>query len=521
MASISNKLRQDRKGNVAMIVALAVTPLIGVVGLAVDAGAALRRQERLQAAVDSGVLAGLKAMPYLNDAGVTAASKRYIDTNFNGLPYTFENVVIDRRAARVEITASSPSPTIFGGVFGIGEMKVNATSVAAGGGTIELVMALDNSGSMRDAGRMPALKEAATKLVDTLMSDSMISGRIKIGVVPFSTAVNVGPSHRGESWMDNAGDAPMHGENFSPYAKGSENRFAMFDRLRVSWAGCVEARSTVGDLDVNDAAPTSGSTRFVPMFAPDEPDTKIGSRHKYFNQYLNDETGTCKIPGKDKDDERIRQERVCKYADQTPFERHPDPAYNWVVGPNFKCESIPLLPLTANKSLVVGKLAAMEPRGNTNIVEGAAWGWRVLTNSAPFSEGAPNGQTGNRKVMIVMTDGENTMSGQSLWTGLSAYSAYGYASKGRVRSPATSEETTLRNAMNDRLRLACRNAKSAGVEIYSIIVSAPNDTARAVMEDCASPNGETQHSFAISSASELGDVFEQIARSVKEVRLAR
>jgi hypothetical protein len=100
------------------------------------------------------------------------------------------------------------------------------------------------------------------------------------------------------------------------------------------------------------------------------------------------------------------------------------------------------------------------------------------------------------------------------------YSAYGYPVDKRLLAKATGDEAVIRNAMNDRLRLVCANAKAAKVEIYSIIVSAPNDEARKVMEDCASPGDNPKHAYAVSTAGELKGVFEEIGRSIKAVRLA-
>jgi Flp pilus assembly protein TadG len=254
--------------------------------LAVDAGAALRREEKLQAAVDSAALAALRALPTQDDEGVRKAAQAYITTNFGGLPYSLDEVKIDRAAQKVELKASSPSDTMFGGIFGIDSMKVDVEAVAKGGGSIELVMALDNSGSMAEAGRMPALREASTNLVKALMEDPTLSNRVKIGVAPFSTAVNVGANHRNAGWIDTTGANDLNGKNVS----GDRHNLQLFDQVGVAWKGCVESRTTQGGLDVNDSAPSSGSgqTLFVPMLAPDESD--VGN---YLNSYLLDDGGAC------------------------------------------------------------------------------------------------------------------------------------------------------------------------------------------------------------------------------------
>lgn len=533
-------LRRDLRGNVAMIVALATVPVVGCIGLAVDAGSALRRQERLQAAVDSGVLAGLKAMPYQNDQGVTDAANRYIQTNFGGLPYELTEVDIDRTNSRVEISAKSENRTMFGGIFGIRKIDVSANAIAAGGGTIELVMVLDNSGSMAQSGRIQALREASTDLVDTLMDDAALAGRISIGVVPFSTAVNVGPQNATQSWIDRSGRSPLHGENFSPR---NTNRFTLFNRLNTAWEGCVEARTSQNNLDVSDATPKSGDGRtlFVPMFAPDNSDTPyyingsdhyngtngLPSRPLLVNDYLNDNGGTCS-PISASATQTERQERRCKYEGQTPRTVHLTYGTYYKIGPNAMCNSIPLLTLTSTKAPVTSKLDAMVPAGNTNIVEGTSWGLRVLSPGAPFTNGHPYGRTGNRKIMIVMTDGENTMSATDQISNTNVrnanmgtfYSAYGYPHRGRLVNPPSFNDATHKTAMDNRLRVACQIAKDQDIEVFSILLSVPSDAARNVMRDCATQGGPDQHFFDVQTSGELGNVFEQIGRTIKQVRLA-
>ena len=48
-----------------------------------------------------------------------------------------------------------------------------------------------------------------------------------------------------------------------------------------------------------------------------------------------------------------------------------------------------------------------------------AWGWRVLSSGEPFTEGRPDEEHGNDKVVIVLTDGANLY-------GPETPSAYGY-----------------------------------------------------------------------------------------------
>ena len=82
-------------------------------------------------------------------------------------------------------------------------------------------------------------------------------------------------------------------------------------------------------------------------------------------------------------------------------------------GPNCSCTTKPITPLTdvsatAGKNAIKAAIDAMSPTGNTNVPEGMAWGWRMLSSGAPFTEGRPETEKGNDKVVIVLTDGANT-----------------------------------------------------------------------------------------------------------------
>ena len=55
----------------------------------------------------------------------------------------------------------------------------------------------------------------------------------------------------------------------------------------------------------------------------------------------------------------------------------------------------------------------MSPAGNTNITIGLAWGLTLLSTQAPFTEGEPYGTENLTKIMVLMTDGDNT---ENRWT---------------------------------------------------------------------------------------------------------
>ncbi len=59
------------------------------------------------------------------------------------------------------------------------------------------------------------------------------------------------------------------------------------------------------------------------------------------------------------------------------------------------------------------------------------WGWRVISPTEPFTEGVAYDDDTWQKVIIVLTDGANTIDDESTHNG-SNYSAYGYLNEGRL-----------------------------------------------------------------------------------------
>ncbi|TGS35968.1 hypothetical protein EN823_13580, partial [bacterium M00.F.Ca.ET.180.01.1.1] len=110
-------------------------------------------------------------------------------------------------------------------------------------------------------------------------------------------------------------------------------------------------------------------------------------------------------------------------------------------GPNSACTTNPITPLkdvtvTAQKQQLDDAIDAMAPTGNTNVPEGLAWGWRTVSSNEPFTEGRPNSEKGNDKVVIVLTDGANTYYTPSSLgysdpaNSKSTYASYGYLNPG-------------------------------------------------------------------------------------------
>lgn len=518
---------RDDRGVISVVYGIGFAVALLSAAVAVDYGRMVTERWADQRALDAAVLAASDSLGGADEqvAGEQRAKAFYKANRTQNPNSDITGIQLD--SANGQVAAKTETPwhatllkglkNLFPGIADDRQISVTA-QVAKGSGSVELALVLDNSGSMAGT-HIEDLRMAANDLVSTLFAGSDGSGRVKVGVVPFAASVNVGAGARGASWIDGAGIAPTHSENFDT----PQNRLALFDEMGVAWRGCVEARSN--GLDVTDTPPTTSNpaSMFVPMFAPDEPGEAGSNSLGYNNSYLNDDGGQCEpyerycesysrrgncrqwrtvtLP------EPEAQERTCKYSGASP---------SGALGPNAMCTTQAILPLNSTKSDVQTAITNMQASGNTNIKEGVAWGWRVLSPGAPFTEGrAYGGGEGNRKIMIVMTDGENWYNAASTHNA-SVYAAHGFAAKGRLGSTFTRAGYT--SFLNARTTAVCENAKAAGITVYTIAFRLENDpTTRSLLRSCASG---ADYFFTASDGGTLIQSFRNIGREINTLRLA-
>jgi hypothetical protein len=181
----------------------------------------------------------------------------------------------------------------------------------------------------------------------------------------------------------------------------------------------------------------------------------------------------------------------------------------------------------------------MRADGSTNIPLGVAWGWRALSHGAPFSQGRSSGTQNNLKIMIVMTDGNNTYYTPSNWFSdynKSTYGSYGYTKSttshdnGRlfkgfegVNNPShTSSNFT--KAMDEHMLETCTNAKNDGVRIYTVAFNVANGSSvKAMLEACASVNAKSAKSqyFDATGEQQLISAFASIGADLSNLRIAQ
>ncbi len=491
----------NRDGSTALIFASCLLAVLLVAGAAIDYGRALLVKQRLQHTVDAAALA-VGASPNLIREERTRLAREYVSANFPNKTLgigKWKNFGITPSDGFTSLTARAIVDTTFMKIVGIDTVTVRATArVILETKGLEVVLVLDNSGSMNSSGKLEALKTSARDLVNILFGDKAESNHLKIGLVPFSTAVNVGRWHKSSSWIDAHRRSSVHGLNFH----GQQKVFNMYEKLRnKSWNGCVEARPMPHDIQDTPPDSTDGDTLWVPYFAPDEPDSDIGY---YSNNYLADKSNS--------QNPQARLANISKYDG-----KRVNSAKNR--GPHKGCSSTnPLTPLTNQKERILDAIDAMTTDSATNIPFGMAWGWRVISPGSPFTHGAAYDNERFRKVIILLTDGANNIGASSLHT-KSVYSAYGYVKDNRLGTTNANEANRI---LDRRLRDVCENIKGANtnnpITIYTISFQLPSSAraTHALMRNCAT---DPEKYFESSSNSALREHFKEIARNLTKLRI--
>jgi Flp pilus assembly protein TadG len=240
-ASIFRRLRTAaarfggaNQGNVAVIFAIAILPVMGFAGAAIDYSRANAARSSMQAALDSTALMmskdlssgtfTLSGTPAQQSTQLNAKALAY----FTGL-YTNSDAKAGSAPAvpvinaiytpttstgsTILITGAGTIQTDFMKVLNIivpgqdfSTMKFSANSTTTWGNVkMRVALALDNTGSMADNNKISALRNAVAAsggLIDQLSALAQNPGDVYISVIPFAKVVNVGTANSSATWID-------------------------------------------------------------------------------------------------------------------------------------------------------------------------------------------------------------------------------------------------------------------------------------------------------------------------------
>jgi Flp pilus assembly protein TadG len=514
---------RNSDGNVAMLFGIAAIPLVLGIGVAVDVGRGMLVRERMYSAADASALA-IGSWAGLTQTEMKAKAQQFFDANYppNSLG-TVGLLDVTFPGDDIVVKVSGKIPTTFMRLANIDEMNIATSStITKKERNIELALVLDTTGSMGgQTGKLTAMKSAAKSMVETLFDSKPTSDKLKIAVVPFAAAVNIGSGNVDSGWIDKNAASTVSTEDFTNKTTKVLGNSGLLKKINRSWGGCVRERG--GAYELTDDAPSGGTTLFAPYFAPDEPSTGTNKPDVYDNSYLKDGTSPAVCNGSTWGGGGWGSGGGTTTANNSACQKDTTKYTNpqWEVnsssdkGPEHNCPPRAITPLTNTKSTVTTAIDQLADKGNTVIPAGLLWGWRVVSPGEPFSQGKSYTDEKVVKAIVLLTDGENNVSGSDNYHNKSTYNAFGFASSGHLgNTNGNSAETTL----NSKLTTVCNAVKAKNILVYTIGFQITDTTTQNLLKNCAS---KTNMYYNSPNNSQLAGIFQDIAQGLGELRIAR
>jgi Flp pilus assembly protein TadG len=338
-----SELRRCRRGNTLAIVGAALVPLTGVIGSGVDMSRAYLAKSRLQTACDAAALAGRRVM--VGDtmsAEVTTEARRFFNFNFQQGLYdtaTFTPEVSRSGVGTVRVRAATTIPTAIMKIFGINSLPLTVECDASQNYVnTDVMLVLDTTGSMMctpeetsctrtteiSTSRIVALRSAVLALYDALaptQAQLEAAGmRLRYGVVPYSSAVNVGGLIRG---IPTVGPSYLTDTTTYPSRVANYNTISSYDPSRPTGSSAVDTSETHGSTLNQAACNTYGANRSYPTNDGAGPFTVSGSpesgTHVTRTYFHRDWGGTGTTSGTNRTCRRYRRDTTTTYAPNYSF----------------------------------------------------------------------------------------------------------------------------------------------------------------------------------------------------------
>jgi Flp pilus assembly protein TadG len=446
-SSLFGRLLRDQRGVIALTFAVTFSVMLGSSLMALDFVRYNVAQARIQNALDTAVIsAGRKLANYQStgpgyDPGqawrddATAYFKANVPDKFLGVAIPPGALTIDYgedrvnaggqtsdsgqflSAQRISMSVTGTLPLMSTGFVRETGLEIDAQNWAVRRvrNDLELVLALDNTGSMNDPAsststKIQVLRDSATQLINTVMAASAAGGQTDgtsgayIGLVPFTDSVNVGGIASSPGWLNGATPAQ---KNY----------------IQSLWTGCIvePGPASGGNWTAANPLPAtllSPASLFKPMlsvhsfdYAPPTLTSTGGNSTRAYNRLVQDSTllpsgFAFNAPTSASKDRRVT-------ADVAAWSTNPQTfTVNLAQEPS-NCTLAPTYFLTKDQTALLSAVAAMKGSGSTAVPTGLIWAWRMLS---PQWRGAAgwgsstlprDGDSKLRKVIILLSDGDN------------------------------------------------------------------------------------------------------------------
>lgn len=363
-ASITSRVRAAARrfigakdGNIAVIFAIAAVPIISFVGAAIDYTRANSARSSMQAALDSTALMlakdlsdGTITTSQINAKAAAYFTALYTNTDAKSVTVNATYTASTSMGSTIVVNGSGAVTTDFMKVAGFPDLKFSTSSTSAWGNVrMRVAMALDNTGSMAQDGKIGALQTASKNLIDQLSALAKNPGDIYISIIPFAKDVNVGASNYNQDWIDwtawDIANGTCSSSNYNSRSSCVSNGKTWTPKNHNTWNGCV------WDRDKDNENPGYDTLNTAP--AASNPNTLF-------------------------------------------------PAEQWSSCP------VQLIPLSYDWLALKNMIGTMTPNGNTNQAIGMAWAWQSLASTAPLNAPAKDPNYTYKDAIILLSDGLNT-----------------------------------------------------------------------------------------------------------------
>ncbi len=493
------------------------------------------------------------------DSAVTAETQKFFNFNFpqgtfGTTPFTPVITSTSGSSQTVVLNADSTTPVTIMRIFGFNSIPIRVTCNAKQDFvSTDVVLVLDTTGSMRDKAtstdadtKIVALRKAVLALYDqlaTVQTNLQAAGmRLRYGVVPYASTVNVGGAIRAASTSYMVSQATYQTRT-QTYAYTSQQtcnaRYGTFDYgssiceyfiygarkmdvgpylngqiVRIAGRD-GDANAKVGTSDASRS--NSGRTPIADYYTPSRYSTAWAGCTEERQTSEMAANATSIDPGAyDLDIDLIPNSDETRWRPYWPEVEYLP--YDWggsseIRKPQVACPA-PAAPMTAwTREALSSYLNTLTPDGGTYHDFGMMWGARWASSRGIF--GSNNPDTYNnmpvKKYIIFMTDGLFDTGYSSL------YSGYGIEQLDARVTPggSSSNEDDQLARHKQRFGLLCSKAKTMGYSVWVVGFAQQLDTS---LKNCASNVGQASTS---ANSDALLAKFVEIGKNIGALRLTQ
>ena len=454
LSRLCKRFTKSEAGNMALMTAFGSVFLIGGLAVAIDMTRGINARTNLADATDAIALMLAKG-DYATTAEMEAAAQTYLVLHYPGDEGSRLKIVeIEKNGDAVSVLLANNVDTHFSGLFNTTDLDVTAKAEAIyAEKEMDIALVLDTTLSMQGS-KMTSLKGAANDMVDTI--DGYKNAKVRMSVVPFSNYVNVGLSRRNAPWL-----------RVDPDSSTTTNECRNV-RPVISRSNCRTVRQTC-----------------------DRDGTKVPCNRQVCDVKRGPQQRVCGPVT------RNRTWNGCVGSRAEPHDTRVDFGGNRVPGLiNARCGA-EIQTLTSDFRNVKSTIDSMSADGNTYMPAGLLWGWRTLDNRMPLRSRTTKAE----KVLILMTDGNNSRSKQGEWHEF-----------GRRRQ----DEDAAQRAADAKTRTLCNAIKDEDITVYTIAYEVTDRDTQTLLNNCASTQANY---FNARNAAELNKAFREIGESLNELRI--